>query len=715
MAGKLFSSSWYRVAALKPSLRQHVSVQRHDYRNEIWYVLRDISAERHHRFNPSAYFIIALMNGKRTVNQIWEILNTKLGDDAPTQDEIIRLLGQLHAADILQTNVEPDAVELTERTFQQRKQKIKQYLLNPLTLRFTLVDPEKFLERGAPLVKRLFTFTAAVIWALVVFVALIVASANWPELTNNVFDTAFTAQNLLLLGLIYPIIKLLHELGHAFAVKVWGGEVHEMGIILLLLMPIPFVNASSASSFREKHKRIIVSAAGIMVELFLASLCLFIWVMVEPGIVRSICFNIMFIGSISTILFNGNPLLRYDGYYILADAVGIPNLAARSNKYIGYLIQRYVFGISEANNPLTTPSERFWLACYPVLSYLYRMFIMFFIVMLIADESLALGTLFAVWIITTQIIRPLVKHIHFILNNPSVGRQRQRAITTSVGATAFLFIFFVFIPMPLTTMAQGVISLPEDAQVRAGADGFITKVLAKTNSIVKKGDALFITEDPLIRTRVKILEAQLQELMAKRTAEWSRDRVQSEIIKEEISAAKADLLRAQERAASLSINSPNKGILIIPQAQDLPGQFVTQGQPIAYIVDQNTLTAEVVIPQDDIGLIRQGIMGIEVRLVTQLGNTISASIKREVPEASTQLPNAALGSLGGGPIAVDPQDESGTKSLQKTFQVELTLNESIPAVYIGSRVYVRFDHGSEPLARQFYRSLRQLFLRQLNV
>src|SRR5512145_1123586 len=115
-ARPLFSSSWYRVAPLRPRLRGHARIQRQQHRGQPWYVLEDRVSERFYRFSPSAYLVIALMDGTRTVQQIWDIACERLGDDAPTQDETIQLLAQLHAADVLQCDVTPDAVELFERS-----------------------------------------------------------------------------------------------------------------------------------------------------------------------------------------------------------------------------------------------------------------------------------------------------------------------------------------------------------------------------------------------------------------------------------------------------------------------------------------------------------------------------------------------------------------------------------------------------------------------
>lgn len=397
MTESIFSPLWYRVAALQPHLRSHIQIHRHHYRGKLWYVLEDHSTGRHHRFKHAAYYIIAQMDGKKTIQDIWDRAVDHLKDDAPTQDEMIRLFGQLHSIDALLCDVPPDTIELFQRYQSHERLKWKQRLLSPLSIRFPLFDPEQFLNRWEFLVRFLFGWIGIVLWFTVVGSAVVLAGIHWTELTENITDRVLTPYNLIMLLLMYPIIKLLHEFGHAFATKVWGGEVHEIGIILLVFMPVPYVEASSATAFRDKRKRMVVGAAGMLVELFLAAVAMFIWLTVEPGVVHAIAYNTMLIGTVSTLLFNGNPLLRFDGYYILSDAIETPNLGSRSSNYIGYLIQRYLFGVSDAKSPASSTGERVWFMLYGIASFCYRMFIIAVIIVFVAGKFFIIGVAIAVW------------------------------------------------------------------------------------------------------------------------------------------------------------------------------------------------------------------------------------------------------------------------------------------------------------------------------
>ena len=263
MSGPTISQHWYRIAPLKPGLREHVELHRHYYRGNRSYMLQDMSTGAFHRFGPEVYALVGQMDGRRTIDAIWQSTVDMLGDDAPTQDEVIQLFGQLHGADLLRCDVTPDSLEVFRRFSHRRRQDWKRRWLNPMSIRIPLLDPEKFLERYAERVRPLFSRAGFALWFVIVMLAVILAGMHWGAITENVMDRVLNPWNLLIMYFTYPLVKILHELGHAFATRVRGGEIHEMGIIFLVLIPIPYVDATASAGFRNKHHRIIVSAAGM--------------------------------------------------------------------------------------------------------------------------------------------------------------------------------------------------------------------------------------------------------------------------------------------------------------------------------------------------------------------------------------------------------------------------------------------------------------------
>ena len=715
MAKSLFSPSWYRVDKLTPRLRDHVRIHRHHYRGVLWYVLEDPSSQRTHRFTPAVNYILGLMDGVRTVNQIWELATENLGDDAPTQDELIQLLGQLHSADAMQCDVPPDTKELLERHQKQKSSSWKRKYLNPLAVRIPLFDPDKFLVRSMMIARLAFSWFGAALWLFIVGWGIVLAALHWPELTVNVTDRVLAPSNLILLWLTFPIVKALHELGHAYAIRVWGGEVHEMGIMFLVLMPIPYVDASAASSFREKYKRVIVGSGGMIVEIFIATLAFFVWLQLEPGTARSIAYNVMLIASVSTVLFNANPLLRFDGYYIFADYVEIQNLGTRSTKYLGFLFQKYLFGLRNLEPALSTPGERRWFVGYGVASFIYRIFVVVLIVTFVATKFFFIGVIMALWATVIMVFIPIGKNIAKILTDSAIAPKRTRAITTTAFIILVLLIVVFLIPVPSWTRTQGVVWVQGDAVVRVETDGFIETIVAKPNAKVKRGNILIRLRDKEVETRVKLLRGRVEELDAQHTMHLQDDLVRARMLREEIASAKAELARAEDEFNNLILRSKMDGTFIIMDAEDLPGRYVRKGEVIAYTVDPKTTTTRVTVKQQDIDIVRNQTKTIEVRMVDRIFETQSAEIKRLVPGATDKLPSLALSQQGGGEIAVDPQATKQAKAFQKHFVLEVGFPINSPRINIGSRVYVRFDHGFESIGKQGYRRLRQLFMVRFNV
>ena len=715
MSEALFSPSWYRVAPLVPRLRSHAKLHRHRYRGQLWYVLQDPSNERFHRFSPAVFSFIGLMDGRRSVQEIWELSSSRLGDDAPTQPAVVQLLSQLHAADVLQCDIPPDTAELLERYEKHQQRKWQRRLMNFFAWQFPLIDPERFLQQFVPLVRPFFSWWGALLWCMIVIPAVLVGASHWTDLTANLIDRVTAPNNLVLLWLLFPVIKVLHEFGHAFAVKTFGGDVHEMGIMLLVLSPVPYVDASASTAFANKWHRAIVGAGGMIVELVIAAIAVYVWVSVEPGLVRTLAYNAILIAGISTVVFNANPLLRFDGYYILADVLEIPNLRQRANTYLGYLCERYLFGSADAQAPRTTKGERAWFVTYAVSSFIYRILVVVAILLYLADQLFLLGVLFAVMTVFTWFVLPLGKGLKYLFTSPRIRRVRGRAVAVSTAMTAVAVVLLALFPAPFRTRAEGVVWLPDEAIVRAEVDCFVERVAATPGGTVQAGELLMLCRDPEITKDVKVFEAQLQEIKARIREQVITDLVKSKILEEEQRYIQERLARAREREADLVIRSKTGGTFVLPKAEDLPGRFMKRGEVLAHVVDVNTIIVRTIVDQNDIDLIRHGVRGVQVRLADRLTEPMTARVKRLVPAASEELPSAALGSEGGGQVPLDPHDPKGQKAMKRLFQIDLELPPRHGLANVGGRVYVRFDHGWDSLLAQWYRQGRQLFLARFNV
>jgi putative peptide zinc metalloprotease protein len=716
VSGEAFLSPlWYRVAALRPALKVQARIRRHRFRGQVWYVIHEPSSGRFHRFTPAAYQLLGAMDGRRTMDEVWKLALDELGDDTPGQEEVIRLLAQLHSADLLHCEVSPDSAELFERFGRQRRARRKSNWRNPFSIRIPLWDPDRFLIRTLPWLKPLFGWQGAIVYCATLGVAITLAALHWPELTGNLSDRVLTAQNLVVLWLCFPVVKFLHELGHGYAAKAGGGEVHEMGVLFLVFMPIPYVDASAASAFRNKWHRVLVGAAGMLTELFIASLFMVVWVMAEPGWLRAVAFNVMLIAGISTVIFNANPLLRFDGYFILSDLIEIPNLGNRGTQYWRYLAERYLFRMPSAEPPLATPGERRWFLFYTPAALVYRIFVLMAIVLYIAAAWFFIGVVLAIWGAVTMLLLPLGKFIAYLVKLPRAARARRRAIAVSSAAVGLVLVLLALVPVPFRIQTEGVVWLPEEAHVRAGADGFVRAVLAPPGGVVHTGAPLVESHDPAVAAQIRVSTARIRELEAQLDRLLFTERVQAELTRQELMSERAHLAHMRRRAEDLVARSGTSGRLVLDRASDLPGRYYRKGDLFGYVVHDGGGIVRAVISQDDVDLVRSRLVRVDVRLAERQEAVYSAVLLREVPAARDELPSAALSSEGGGRFAADPRDPKGAKSMETTFQLDLALTQPLPSATYGGRVYVRFVLEPETLGQRAYRRLRQVFLTQFHV
>lgn len=715
MAPPLLSDVWYRVADLRPKLRQHARLYRHRYRNELWYLLQDPASGRVHRFTPTARLIIALMDGKRRVADLWTIANRRLGETAPTQDEMVELLAQLHGADLLQSDASPDVAELFMRAEREEKARNRRSYGNPMTIRIPIWDPDAFLERFRRPIQGIWSKWGALVWLAVVLPALLLVPPHWPELTNNFSDRVLAADNLFILYLLFPVIKALHEMGHASAVKAGGGEIHDLGIILLVLLPVPYVEASAATTFPSKYQRALVGAAGVAVELFLAALAFYVWLAIEPGIVRACLFNTMLVAGISTLIFNGNPLLRYDAYYVLADLIEIPNLSARSIRYWGYLFERYVLGVRDAEMPRGSPAEKAWFVFYGLASTIYRVLVTLVIALFIAGRFFVIGVVLAAWALAAMAIYPLIKAVRHLSESPRLARHRPRAIATVVLLIVGAAVLLTVVPVPFHTRAEGVVWLPEQALVRAGANGFLSDFPAEPGTWVTRSNGLIQSVDPMLKAQLRASEAYVAELEATYAAAAVSNRVQAEVARQKLEQERAHLELLRSQSGDLTARANTDGIFVVPQQGDLPGRYYRKGDLLGYVLGEAHPIVRVVVPQDAIDRVRLDVKNVHVRMVDQLDLTFEGRIVREVPEGEEYLPSLALAAEGGGEVATDPRDAKAPKALQRMFQLDVELAGDVQFHQFGQRVFVRFEHQPVPLAMQWYRTIRLLFLSRFSV
>jgi putative peptide zinc metalloprotease protein len=309
----------------------------------------------------------------------------------------------------------------------------------------------------------------------------------------------------------------------------------------------------------------------------------------------------------------------------------------------------------------------------------------------------------------------VLKGIGYLLMHPRLRRRRPRALAMTGLVLAALYAVLFVMPVPLWTRAEGVIALPEESHLRAGSEGFVRKIAARPGSIVGAGTELVITEDPMLALRERVLDAEVRLLEARANALRLENRVRWAMTLDEMEAARRQLEEVRARLAELTISSPVAGTFVLAQAAaDLPDRFLRRGEQVGYVLPAKVATARVLVSQDDVDLVRTRTLRIEAKVAGRLYDTYEARLVREVPAASNRVSNLALSSAGGGGAALDPRQGKEAKTLDPWFEFELELPQ-MPALTLGEHIYVRFEHGGEPLAGRLYRSVRQLFMRQFTV
>ncbi len=706
-----FSESWYRVVGLKPKLRGTAQISRQYYRGDRWYVVRDAASNQFHRLSDAAYRFVGLLDGSRTVGEAWELVGGQLADDAPTQPEVIQILSQLYAANLVETDIPPDATVLLRRHKKQMQRKLQGRLMNVLFPRIPIWDCDRFMVRWLPLAKLAFSKVGAVVWLLVVALAVYFLVPMWGDIKAGASDS-IAPGNWLALWAVFVGIKFIHECGHAFACRRFGGEVHEMGIMFLVFIPTPYVDASTAWAFPNKWARMFVGAAGMIVELFFASICAIIWANIGHGVLTAqLLYNAMLIASVSTVIFNANPLLRYDGYYMLSDYLEIPNLQMKSREYIMGLIKRHVFRI-KPTQPLPPPYQRFQLFVYGIFSTCYRVFVGIMIILMVTWQVPILGVLMAIGGLVTWLVVPFVKLFKYLTIEPELHRKRGRAWAFSGAVAAAAVLLIGIIRFPMSIYAAGVVEPAQKEVLHALSPGWVKQIVATDGEKLQKGDVILVCQDPELDSRIAQLNARIEQIKIRMRQSGVQDVAQKIIDEIELGAVNGQLSEANRKKDELTVKAPIDGYLIAPELHNVQDRYLERGTEIATVAATDSLLVKATITQNDAQLaFEQGRdPRAEVRLISRPYREaqLYSSDVRVIDAAQKELPHAAVGQGGGGEVAIDPHDAKGTKPLVQQFELQAMLANPDGIYCPGQGASVRLKLSSRPLLWQWGRRFLQL-------
>jgi putative peptide zinc metalloprotease protein len=711
-----FSESWYRVANQRITLRPGINSRRQNFRGQRWIVLENPLSNQFFRLRPAAYEFIARLRPDRTVEEVWKECMDRFPDEAPGQEQVIQLLSQLYHANLLQYAEATDATQLFERYERTKQREMTSRWLNVMFMRFPLIDPDEFLNQTIGFVGKLIGRVGAILWLAVVGFGLKVAFENWNGLMDE-SEGVLAPKNLPLLYLGLVCVKTLHEFGHAYFCKKFGGEVHVMGVLLMIFTPTPYMDATSSWAFRSRAQRMLVGAAGMIVEVFVGAIALMIWANTSPGLLHNLCYNMIFVATVSTVLFNLIPLLRFDGYYILSDLIDIPNLAPRSMKQLRHLAERYLFGVRKSESPAFTRREEFWLTGFGISSSIYRVFVFGSILLFVADRLLLIGLIMAAVCAVSWVVVPLTKFVRYLGSDPVLDRRRPRAIGITSAFAAALIALLQFIPFPHHFRAPGVLEARSWMQVVNESSGYFDKLLVKPGDMVKKGEPLAVFSNPELELQLVAARASKAEMEARLLQAMRLEAANLKPLRSMLESVEKRIARLESDLAALTVRARLDGIWVAPSLEEGVGRWLGKGTSLGLIIEPGAFDFVATVLQEDVDrLFANDLRGAEIRLHGQAEETARALNLRRIPAEKRNLPSPALGWAGGGDIPISKQDPNGQRAAEPFFEVRANVEapEKI-ALKHGQAGKIRFELDPEPLLPRAVRRVRQLLQKRYQI
>lgn len=708
-----FSPFWHRVRALKPRLRPHVQVTRQHYRGRRWHVAHDPTTNQFFRLNPIGHELVGLLDGRRTVEEVWTILLQRHGDDSPTQQEALQLIGQLYSSNLLSVDAPPETEQLLRRGRERRKKKAMGQAVGLMYFKIRLFNPDSIFAWMEPLLRPLLNRFGLLLWLAVLLGAIVAILPHLDRLAGSM-DNTLAPANWGWLAVVFIVTKAIHETGHGVILKRFGGQVPEFGMMLLVLFPAPYVDATASWALESKWKRIAVGSGGMIFELFVAAVAVFVWLSTEPGaLIHQIAYNAMFIASVSTILFNANPLMRFDGYYILSDLLEVPNLMQRAQNMIKHFFKRYAFGIENDQPPTTNPGERRILVIYGILALAYRVFLFISITLFVMGKMFALGLLLAIWTGAMWFVLPVGKFLHWLASHPSLMDKRVRAVTATLLMLGVCVFSLGMVPFPDWRRASGVVEPVRRSGVFFASDGFIVEAHASPGERVSAGDPIVTIDNPELRVELSTARAELARAEVRRRSALARSSPATDELTEAVANLRERVAILERRIERQTVRALHDGVISGADPAEFVGAWVQEGTAICELVeDRNARIVATLSQRENTWAVRHAAGGMpvtaSVRFLSDAGRSFEGQIVEVVEAGQSRLAHPSLGYAGGGTIATDPEDETGTSATSKQFELRIVGANGELGGAPGERVRVRFTLPDRPLMAQWADRLHKL-------
>lgn len=647
----------------RPRMRRDVEVSFHQRRHGPVYVVEDLMHRRYFQVGLPEYQFIQSLNGKRTVGEAIAASARALGANAISENDALKLVRWLVDNELLDSENAGQAqrrFDLAEESVSKKPK--KPWFQQIVFLRIPLGNPDSFFIWLQPFLGWMFSWFALFLWCILVVCGGWTLAQNWEQFRASA-SQIILPENWLIMILTFAVLKILHEFGHGVATRRFGGVVPEWGVqMLLFITPLTFVDASASWRFPGRMQRMAVAAAGMYVELGIAAASILIWAQNSGTLAGAIAYNAIFAASVVTILFNANPLMRFDGYYLLADLLNIPNLGQRGQAVMSWFYHRWIIGMKKVTFPAQARQAPGIISAYGVGAFLWRIVIWTGIMIALAFFAKGAGLLL-VGIMVGAMICGMIGKFFKLMREGHGGIQPNPfyVLFRLAVFAAGIWAIFHFVQFHPYTRAVAVVSYPGRESLRNELSGFVDEIYVKNGQIVEKGQLVArltnrekITE--LATAKLDVTASRLR--MAEYLEEKQMGAYQAEL--ENLSGLTARYELAERLVEDLEVYAPISGRVFLRRPEMLPGRFLQPGSEILSIIPLEAPEVIVSARQraiDAFESIRTDDKEIRVRIAGRFGEPYQAKLMRLEKTATIAVPHAALASVNGGPLPVRQKTE----------------------------------------------------------
>lgn len=660
-SGKTMNFSVRGFEASQPKIREDLKYKFDSFRGDTYCIIEDPIACQFFRTGVAEYHFIKNLDGKNTVGEALAKMAENSGIQALSHEEAFQILNFLLESQLIKTQQSVDPKELNEAAEKTRFGKL-QSEMNPLFMKIPLTNPDEMLNHMKFLTSFFMGKFFFIIWLCVMIFTSYQVMENWNLFTTSSVN-AFLPKNWIWIFLSWIVLKMAHESFHAFACKRFGANVPEAGVMLILFAPMTYVDASSSWRLTSKWKRMMIGAAGIYIELFLAAIGALVWLHLGPGTASTVAYNFMLTGSVITLFFNANPLMRFDGYYILSDYFEIPNLYTRSQQKVQLLAKKLLLGVDQIAWPSLLNLEDIIIMVYGCAALVWRFLIVLSLFVSCTFLFKGIGVIFAAISLIAWFWVPFFKIIRYIGHGNEHEIPRIYQYIPRLAISFFVLMFVAFVPYKSTLKAPLVFYSLNAETVRSDAPGFIIEHPLNKEELVNKGELLMKLQNDDEVVNLKMAQIELQQAKVKSDMYLVREPVRYQAEKDTITALNSKITELDKYVQSLTITAPKAGLAVPSSTKWEDNKYIQSGDQLFTIFPEKSPEAMIVVSQDDSEDFQAHIGKEGLVKLTGTPIILKAKLNSFIPRATTQLPHPALSALNGGPLAVLPPKNDNNQKI----------------------------------------------------